>query len=204
MNKTIKNIIFDWGGVITEIDFDATINAFKNHGIEDFEKYYCKVFQSELFQEHEIGKITPMEFRNELRKIIPVPITDQEIDDAWFAMLLGTPQKNLDLLKSLKREYNIFLLSNTNSIHVTMYDKIFESKHNLDREFRSLFKNAYYSHEIGMRKPHEEVFEFVLKDSSLNPEETLFIDDSIQNIKTAKKLGIETYHISTKNSLENI
>ena len=147
MNKmdliNIKNIIFDWGGVITNIDFDATINAFKEYGINDFEKYYCKVYQSKLFQELEIGKITPAQFREELREIIPFDITDNEIDTAWFAMLLDTPKENIEFLKSLKKNYRIFLLSNTNAIHVKMYDAIFETKHNLKGGFRHLFEKVY-------------------------------------------------------------
>jgi len=200
----IKNIIFDWGGVITEIDFDATINAFKKYGINDFEKHYCKAYQSELFQAHEIGKITPDKFREELRKLIPVSVTDKEIDEAWFAMLLDTPPNNLEIIKSVKNEFNIYLLSNTNAIHVDMYDKIFEEKYNFKEKFRSLFIKAYYSHEIGMRKPDEDVFEYILSDSDLDPNETLFIDDSIQNISAAKNVGIKTYHIEGDNSIEKL
>lgn len=200
----IKNILFDWGGVISEIDFNATINAFKEYGISDFEQLYCKEYQSELFQQLEVGEITPTQFRKELRKKIPNQISDEELDIAWFAMLLDTLQENLDLLSVLKKQYRTFLLSNTNSIHTSMYDEVFDKKHNLKNGLRSLFEKAYYSHEIGMRKPHEAVFEFVLNDSNLDPKETLFIDDSIQNIVTAKNLGIQTFHIDENNSLMDV
>lgn len=200
----IKNIIFDWGGVITNIDFHRTIDAFKKYGIDDYEKYYCKEYQAPLFQDHEVGKITPAEFRVKLRKIIPVEITDDQLDKAWFAMLLDTPKRNLELLAQLKDKYSIFLLSNTNAIHVAMYDEIFNSKYNLKGGFRYLFEKAYYSHEIGMRKPHKEIFEFVINDSGLDPSETVFIDDSIQNINTAKKLGMQTIHFTNKDSLIDV
>ena len=200
----IKNIIFDWGGVITNLSFDATINAFKKYGVPDFEKYYCKDYQSDLFQRHEAGAITPTEFRDELRKIIPDKITDEDMDAAWFAILLDTPKDNLNLLSLIKNQYRIFLLSNTNSIHVDRYDKIFESQFNLTGGLRSLFEKAYYSHEIGMRKPDEEIFHFVLEDSKLKPQETLFIDDSIQNINAAKRLGIKTFHLQNKSLLADL
>lgn len=202
--KTIKNIVFDWGGVITNIDFDATINAFKALGINNFENYYCKAFQAPLFQQHETGKISVKEFRNSLRSMVPFQISDAEIDNAWFAMLLETPPQNLKLIESLRDHYNIYLLSNTNEIHVSMYDKIFNDKHGLDSKFRDLFKKAYYSHEVGFRKPGLEIFEFVLKDENLKPEETLFIDDSIQNIEAANNAGIITFHMNGNKSLTDL
>ncbi|TLX70379.1 HAD family phosphatase [Labilibacter sediminis] len=202
--KNVKNIIFDWGGVITGIDFDAPRKAFVKYGIDNFEKFYCKTFQSELFQQHEIGKISADEFRAEFRKQIPVTISDDEIDEAWFTVLLETSAENLDLLKSLRNKYRIFLLSNTNDIHIDMYDQIFESKHNLKNGLRSLFEKVYYSYEIGLRKPSEEIFKYLLQDSRLNPDETLFIDDSIQNIKPAKELGIKCIHFTSSYSLTDI
>lgn len=200
----IKNIIFDWGGVLSNISFDATISAFKKYGVPDFEKYYCKDYQSDLFQRLEIGDITPAEFRDELRKIIPGKITDENLDSAWFAMLIDTPAENLSLLSLLNDQYRIFLLSNTNSIHVDRYDKIFESQFNLIGGLRSLFEKVYYSHEVGMRKPGEEIFHFVLGDSKLKPQETLFIDDSIQNIYAAERLGIKTFHLQNKSLLADL
>jgi putative hydrolase of the HAD superfamily len=114
-------------------------------------------------------------------------------------MLLDTPAERLEILKSLKKNYRLFLLSNTNIIHVEYYNKIIYEKFNL--HFSDIFDYIFYSHEIGMRKPDTEVFEYVLKFSQLDSKETLFADDLEINISAAKQAGINTFHVKTPNAI---
>ncbi|TLX71670.1 HAD family phosphatase [Labilibacter sediminis] len=191
----IKNIIFDWGGVITNIDYGATINAFEKYGIENFEEYYSKTHQSELFILHETGQISPDEFRASLIKETRVPISDEELDSAWMAMLKETPFENIELLESLKNKYRLFLLSNTNAIHVKRYSEVLKEKLGLDNGLSDLFEEVYYSHEVGMKKPDVKIFKYLMEENKLKPSETLFIDNSIQNIDAAKSLGLKTIQL---------
>ncbi len=140
------------------------------------------------------GKISPEEFRAQLKRYIKVPITDEELDTAWMAMLMETPDENIELLKNLKSEYRTFLLSNTNAIHVERYGKILKEKFGLDNGLSTLFENVYYSHKVGMKKPDINIYKLLIDENGLKPEETLFIDDSIQNLESAKKLGINVFH----------
>jgi FMN phosphatase YigB (HAD superfamily) len=124
----IKNIIFDWGGVITDLDFNASIEAFKKYGMDNFLDQYNMKFQKEFYTRLELGLISPEEFRTELRKLIPNPITDSELDNAWAALLCELPRERWNLLKKLKKYFRTFLLSNTNKIHVERYfQKIYEN-----------------------------------------------------------------------------
>lgn len=195
----IKNIIFDLGGVILNIDYNLTINAFKTSGIENFDNLYTQAQQSSLFDDLETGKISPNDFYISLRNISKSNISDIEIEKAWNAMLLDLPKERIDLLNQVKTNYNIFLFSNTNIIHFEAYKKYIDKTFGFD--FNALFKKAYYSHEIGMRKPNKNGFEHILTKNNLNASETLFIDDSIQHIQGAGSLGINTYHLTDKTIL---
>ncbi|HOP05576.1 MAG TPA: HAD family phosphatase [Tenuifilaceae bacterium] len=204
-HRPIKNIIFDLGGVILNIDYHLTINAFKKLGIDSFESYFSQAQQNGLFDKLDKGQISPQEFRNSLRELVNLSLSDSAINQAWNAMLLDFPKHRIELLKKVKGHYKTFLLSNTNAIHIEEYNKI------LDRTFgyknlSFLFNKEYYSHEIGMRKPDEEVFLHIIKENLLHPEETLFIDDSIQHVEAAQKLGINTYHLNIPEgeSIENL
>ncbi|MCE4566601.1 HAD family phosphatase [Maribellus sp. CM-23] len=200
----IKNIIFDWGGVITHIDFNATIDAFNALGVNDFGKYYRKDYQSMLFQLLEVGEINASDFRELFRETICSGITDEDLDFAWFAMLKKTPPENIDILKKLGTNFRLCLLSNTNQIHVSLYDQIFKKEFRFENGLRGLFEKTYYSYEVGYRKPSMEIFQYALEDAGLDPQETLFIDDSIQNIKPAKELSIKCIHFAGDSSLADL
>ncbi|MFC2103757.1 HAD family hydrolase [Bacteroidota bacterium] len=189
-NSGIKNIIFDLGVVIINIDTDLTVKAMKNLGFTNFEESYTLFKQTDLFDKLEKGLIDSYNFRKELRKHIKNEISNQEFDEAWSSMLLDFPKARIDLIKELGKKYNIYLLSNTNAIHYNQYSKDFKNEYGF--EFNSLFIKAYYSFQMGMRKPDIDIFEFALSDSKLNPEETLFIDDLKVNIESAQKTGLQT------------
>lgn len=188
----VKSIILDLGGVILDIDYTLTIDAFKNLGIQDFQNLYAQASQSGVFDDFETGKISEKNFIEYLLRAIPNPrCSSEEVIQAWNAMLLNWDQRKLDLIQDLRKNYTVFLLSNTNSIH----QKAFTASLNEQLGISTLnnhFDRVYLSHEIGLRKPNKEVFEFVLHNEGLTAEKTLFIDDSIQHLEGAKSLGIQT------------
>lgn len=188
---SIKNIIFDFGGVIYDIDFHAAAEAFRKTGVEDFESLYSQFSQDNLFDLLETGKIPPETFRDEFRRRTALNISDKQIDDAWNALLIGFVEKRIQLLKKIAKQYNIFLLSNSNIIHYWKYRADFEELTGM-KTFDRLFEKAYFSHNIGMRKPNREIFDFVLQEQKLDAEETLFIDDTSMHTKAAQSAGIHS------------
>ncbi len=179
----------------------ATRKAFTELGVENFDNIYTQAGQSGIFDRLDKGEISPEEFRDELRRHIPRTITDAEIDSAWDAMLLDVPKEKLELLARLKSKYRLFLLSNTNVIHVKKFSAELQRVHGTP-DFSPYFEKWYYSCNIGMRKPDSEIFEFVLNENNLKAQETLFIDDSIQHIRGAEKLGLQTLFFNVNLSLK--
>lgn len=190
----IQNIIFDFGGVILNLDYHLTSTAFEKIGLTSFDDLYTQFGQSHLFDQLETGKISAEEFRNAIKKHLPEGTTNTQIDAAWNAMLLNHPKERLDMLHTLKGSFRTFLLSNTNIIHYHAFRKILWEEHQMDG-LDTLFEQVYYSHDIGLRKPHPETFQWVLDQNNLKAEETLFIDDSPQHIEGAKAAGLQTYHL---------
>jgi glucose-1-phosphatase len=186
----VKNIIFDLGVVILNVDYNLTTKAFKKLGIDNFDEHFSKAKQDQLFDKLETGRISANNFRKELRNHLPAHVTDEQIDEAWNAMLMDLPKPTFEILKTAKKKYRTFLLSNTNEIHIKAFSKIIEKEYGM-KQFNALFEKIYYSNEVQMRKPDKEIFELVLKENKLNPNETLFIDDSPQHIEGANKVGIK-------------
>lgn len=186
----IKNILFDLGGVLYHIDYELTIKAFEKLGIKNFHEHFSQQQQNNLFDRLETGKISDEDFIKEMKVLLP-HCTRKEIIDAWNALLIGLPHENIQLLKDLSKQYRLFLLSNTNSIHINRINKLLYKDYNL-KSLDSLFDKVYLSHQIGMRKPNNETFEWVLRDAGILAQETLFIEDSIQHIESANKVGIQT------------
>ncbi len=200
--KNIKNIIFDYGNVIFNIDFAKVAEAWKKLGVTNAHEFYGHKQQDAVFNAIEKGEISPAKFRDRIREITQKPgLTDAQIDNAWNAIFIGIPKGNHELLLQLKSKYRTFLLSNINAIH---YDYVHDY---LKREFNMesnehLFEKTYYSHLTGKRKPEVEIFEQVLQENKLNPAETLFIDDSPQHLETAKKLGMQTYLMTAPDTIQ--
>lgn len=193
--QDFPNIIFDLGGVILNLDISRTIRAFSEASGKDFSQWYTQREQKALFDAFETGQISPQEFRQAIRTELEVPLSDALIDDCWNAMLLDLPAERLRLLEQLKTRKRTFLLSNTNAIHKTAFEQIIENQHNI-KGLSHLFEQDYYSHLLGMRKPHPEVFRYILETHGLRAEETLFIDDSIQHVEGAKKAGLHALHLT--------
>lgn len=199
--KEIKNIIFDLGVIIINIDTSLSVKAMKDLGFDNFEENYTLFKQANIFDRLEKGQIETDEFRNELRKYICREVSDQELDEAWGAMLLDFPKERIDLIEKLGTKYKIYLLSNTNEIHYNQYSNDFVNQYRF--EFNDLFEKAYYSFQMGTRKPEIDIFKKVISENKLNPEETLFIDDLLVNIESAQKVGLQTIWIDISKN-ENI
>jgi len=196
----IKNIIFDLGGVLFNIDYHKTIAAFEDLGISDFDTIYSQAKQSDLFDLFETGKITEEEFVSGLKKQLPTHINNKEIITAWNAMLLNLPNERVEFLKNIRGNYNIVLLSNTNETHITAFEEIIFAQNGL-KNLNPLFDKVYYSSRIKLRKPNAECFHYVLNDSQFRVDETLFFDDSIQHIEGSLAAGIKALHVDNSKTI---
>jgi len=200
--QNIKNIIFDYGNVIFNIDFTQVQQAWKALGINNANDFYGHRQQDPVFNLLERGEISNADFRNRIRELANKPaLTDEQIDTAWNAIFVGIPKGNHELLLKLKEKYRTFLLSNINAIHEDYVHRYLKSEYNVDSNDQ-FFEKVYYSHHMGKRKPEPAIFEQVLKENNLNPAETLFIDDSPQHLETAKQLGIQTFLMMAPDTIQ--
>ncbi len=202
MLKGIRNIIFDLGGVLLNIDPMKTIDAFGKLGMEQLVGDKGLTYDHDIFYMMEQGKITPDEFREGVLALLPLRVSYQQVDDAWTAMLLDFPTIRVELLKSLRKDFGIYLFSNTNAIHVERFHSNFRNQHGF--EVSALFEQDFYSNEIGYRKPSPESFQEIIRLSGINPEESLFIDDSLPNVESAIACGLKGYWLEPGQKVEEI
>ena len=190
--EKVKNIIFDYGNVIFEIDFKRAQNALSQLGIKNIEEFFGHKGQADIFSDLETGAITPQQFRQGIRDAAGDDrLTDENIDRAWNSLLVGVPENIHDVLLEVKKRYRTFLLSNTNEIHYNYILAYLKKEHQIDNNDH-LFDKAYYSQIMLLRKPHPEIFIRVLEENELLANETLFIDDSPQHLVGAEKAGLQT------------
>jgi glucose-1-phosphatase len=182
-----KAIIFDLGGVIVNLDQDRTIRSFKRLNI-DLDEVNEKL---PIFKEYELGKVNTETFVQTIKAELKGNASDVEISNAWNNMILNVPIDRIEILKQLRKEYKIFILSNTNELHIQEFKKIFEKDHP-DEIWESLFDKIYYSHQINLRKPHLDAWQIILDENNLKPEETIFIDDTRMHFKAAETMGIKS------------
>lgn len=190
-----NTIIFDLGGVILNLNYDLTVNAFKALGKSNFDTLYAQSQQDKIFDQFETGKISGAAFIAYMKQFLDPSITESEIENAWNAMLLDLPVHRIQLLRELRKTHKLFLFSNTNEIHLNAFQKILDQQHGNPELLETLFDKTYYSHRVGERKPDAAAFRMVLDEQGLRAEKTLFIDDSLQHIEGASKLGIQTIHL---------
>ena len=186
----IKNIIFDFGDVFINLDKTATFREMQKFGLNSITPEL-----DSLCKNYEKGLISSTLFLSETSAIFP-KASKQELTKAWNAILLDFPSHRLNYVESIasKESHRLFLLSNTNELHI---DFVRKQMGEVDfNRFKNLFEKFYLSHEIHMRKPDREIFDFVLDENGLNPVETLFIDDTAENIQTALQLKINCWHIN--------
>lgn len=190
----IKHILFDLGNVLLDLNLDQTEEAFRDLLQEEFEEAYLTYESEQLFDRFEAGKISPFEFVRGMRAATQVPLTDDDVIDSWNAMLVGIPAERMAWLRDLGRQYDLYLLSNTNALHMQWLDEHLREVHNSSLgDFRSIFKNSYFSFQIQLRKPQVGIFRHVLEDAGIEAENTLYIDDRADNIGAAAELSFQTY-----------
>lgn len=192
-------VILDLGGVIINLDYNNTIHAFEALGMNDFKTVYSQAAQTNLFDDFETGQVSAQHFVNRLLPHLKQGTTPNKVVHAWNAMILDVPEEKIALLETLKSKYPVYLLSNTNELHVPAVRRAFAKV--TEQPMEHFFTKLYFSHEIKMRKPNAEIFEFVCNENRLTPSKTLFVDDSIQHIEGAKTVGLITEHLKNPNDL---
>jgi len=203
MNAKIKNIIFDLGGVILDIDETIVYKELEKMGINTSELAHSKEF-IEIMSKFDTGIYTAPTFRKKMKALIgQEKMTDQKFDSIWNAMLLDIPRERVEAIEKIKKHYKIFLMSNTNEIHYDLYVRDLQLRFGY-REFDELFNKSYFSFAEHLEKPDPRFFELILDHEGLLPEETLFIDDSKKNIEAAQALGIHTYNIRRDELVRNL
>ncbi|MBQ3190014.1 MAG: HAD family phosphatase [Bacteroides sp] len=202
MDKNIKNIVFDLGGVLIDLDFKSAINGLQKAGFTNVKEQLQAFDREGIFQKFELGEISADEFRASIRENSNVSLTDEEVDSLWNLMLLEIPREKLELILDLRSKYMVYLLSNTNSIH---WDYVCKNAFNY-RGFRmdDYFEETFLSYEMHLAKPDKAIFETMLNDANLLPEETLFIDDLEANCKAAEEVGIHAHHYHIGDDLSKI
>lgn len=192
----IENIVFDLGGVIINIDFDLTTQAFANLADISFEEASKKMEEFQFYDKYEKGELTDSAFRDYVREALNVDKGDAFIDNAWNALLQDIPIERVELIKKLGKDFNLYLLSNTSNIHVKGVNAILKETtgHN---NLNELFKKVYLSYEMGLRKPGVEIYHALAKDAGLDPEKTVFIDDNKENALGASKAGWHHIHLQS-------
>lgn len=197
--QRIKNILFDLGGVILDIDVPATLKQFYELGFPADLLQYPINMVTDIFYKYETGRIDTVTFRNEIRKKTGVEMTDEAFDRAWCAMIVRIPEERTALMKVLTKRYDLYMLSNTSELHVPVFEKMYHKASGITMQ--EAFKKLYYSFEIGCHKPDLEAWEYVIRDAGIVPGETLFLDDNIHNIKASQELGFQAIHIHERTNL---
>lgn len=198
--STLTTLIFDFGGVLINLDLSLCINKLKEIGATGVEKYLSNFGQSDFFLQWEKGEIGLREFRENIRAISSGQPSDDEIDAAWMAFLQDIPAEKIELLKQLRSRYRILMLSNTNPLHIEQSARTAFEAHGTT--MNELFDKCYLSYEIGLTKPGREIFEYLLNDAGVEPGECLFLDDGQKNIDRANSMGFQTRHVQQGESLD--
>ena len=199
----IKNIIFDLGKVIVDLDPEATTEAFKTLCGDRYDEVMNELAKSFFFERFERGEISSKDFIKTLQEKTGTETTLISVIEAWNAMLGQIPEKRLEILLWAKANYRTFCLSNTNEIHInSVYGELMKNKGIVN--LNQYFEKVYLSHEMGQRKPEERIFQTVLQTEKLNPKETLFIDDTEGHLTGAEAVGINTFHLSSNFTLEDL
>src|ERR1043165_9836080 len=201
--SSIKNLIFDLGDVIIDIDYMVTISEFQKLAVVDFAEIVSYNKQSHIFDQFETGKVTAQQFRDELKQFLKAGTTDDEITAAWNAILIHYPPAKMQLLQQLKTQYRTFALSNINEIHVNSINEAAKAQFGV-ADFGSFFHKAYYSNEVGYRRPDKAIYELVLRQENLIAGETFFVDDKAENVEAAKALGLQAYQLKDRNKLQDL
>ncbi|MCC5936901.1 MAG: HAD family phosphatase [Lunatimonas sp.] len=197
--KDIKFLIFDLGNVIYDIDYSLTFNKLYSKLPQSAHEQVKEFMVSDIHYQLEMGKISEAAFRDGVRSYFGQEWEDAWIDEVWNALLVDIPQERLELLKKLKMNFGIYMLSNTNSIHFKVVERVFADR--LGNQWMKLFGRLFLSHEMGLRKPDPAIYKAVVQAVGGKPEEFLFFDDLESNLEGAKSVGIQTHHVNHPKAL---
>jgi len=197
-----KNLIFDLGNVLYDIDFKKMNDGFTSIGIKNIEALFTLNQSHPLFLDLEMGFVNEQTFFDGFRTLVNLPLSNDQIRTAWNSLLVGYRKSSIQWVKENNKKYPTFLYSNTNQIHCDHFIPEFE-KEVADYPLESLFQTPYYSHKMGMRKPDPVSFTYILEKEGLVAEETLFIDDNEPNILAAASVGIKVLHLKPGMRVEN-
>jgi glucose-1-phosphatase len=204
LNPSAYNtIIFDLGVVIIDLHPERCVQAFgeiTGHPAGQIEEWMAL---EHPFHPYERGEITTREFISELGRLAGKPLSYSHVYYAWNALLGEIPASRLQLIERISQKHRTFVLSNTNDLHIQEFHALVDKSHGLPY-FRSLFEKIYYSYEMEARKPEVSIYQKVLAEQGLDAKKVLFIDDNLDNIQGAKKLGISTLHAPHAESWMNI
>lgn len=200
---SIKYFIFDFGGIFINIHYNATSKAFADLGFTGFDDFYSQTHALDLFEKLETGAVNSTDFYDAVRAISKLPhLTDNKIEEAWNAMLGDFRLDSLNFILKLKQKYPVYLLSNTNAIHFGKFESTL--KNLTGNSLAHYFDKVYYSHDVSLRKPNADIYEFVLNDIGAGAQESIFIDDTKINIDAASKLGLATHLLLPDETVETI
>ena len=183
----INAIIFDFGDIFINLDKPATISGLQKLGMKEWNNEF-----EQLNLSFEVGAISPEDFIGGFQKQLP-NASKEGILKAWNAVLADFPFYRLEFLQELSKKYRLFLLSNTDSIHINTFEE--KSGVSFYKDFYDCFEKVYFSFDIGMRKPDPKIYQFVLEQNNLVAENTLFIDDKTENTDSAAALGIKVWNL---------
>lgn len=191
----VKNIIFDLGNVILNIDIPRTIGVFSEWTGKKPEEVAKLFAEKDLFKNYETGLWDDRMFLNQVRNITgQQEWTDDKITEAWNTLLLDIPQDRIELLLALRKNYRLYLLSNTSPLHIRRVNEILHESAGIS-DLSELFEKVYYSYELGCMKPDAVIYEKVLENAGILAEESLFLDDNADNIAGAEAVGISSIHV---------
>lgn len=189
--QPIRHIIFDLGGIFLNLDYQLTARAFRRIGVTQYAELFSQHHANPLFEQLETGHLSNEDFFQSIRELTRLPLSNEQITDAWNAMLLDMPTERITWLQSVTQQYEVYLFSNTNAIHYACFENI--CRRDLGNiNFNALFRFAGYSHQLGFRKPAADSFRQLLANLRLNAADTLFIDDTPGNIRGAQAAGLNT------------
>lgn len=191
----VKNIIFDLGGVIINLDNQRTEDAFTAMGVKDFQAYFGHGHAASFFKEYEVGSIDDRQFIDALKELTGLNVPDDTIIRSWNALLLDFPPERIQLLKELRKKYRTFLFSNTNALHLAALQQTYATAFGEGAMLEEHFEKTYYSHTLGLRKPDTASFEYILRENNINGSETLFVDDALVNVEGAERAGLKGLYL---------
>lgn len=201
--SAIKNILFDLGNVLLNFNHNNARNYFIEIGVEDYDIHFNELYQLNIFNDIETGILTPEIFINTISQQLNGAVSGEHITKAWNAILMDFRKESMMHVERLKERYDVYLLSNTNAIHLDEINRMLQNQLQV-QNLNQYFKKAYYSHLIGFRKPDKRSYEFVLDDAHIFAEETLFIDDLSENIEAAAAIGFKTHLLLPGERIENL